>query len=384
MILKEYKERYTKYINHYKAEHVNPWHKIGEANLNEIYNNLVERMDIKNEFDFSYLMNYILKIISGKSDAHTIYTYYSPLPINFRIFGNRVFINYPENYNKSELLSINGIETARIILELDEVLTFGTEGKRRFELEKAFSNRFQLFSIPSLRDFDVMIFKYKTLINGEIKEIKLNKNIKYGMEAHNQRINEQYGKTSTYKIIDNCLIYNHNSSKQMYIEKTKASIEKIKNTNLDNINSIIIDLRGNTGGTSKANDDLINYLKTVNKNKIICLTDYRVFSAGRYALNDLINLGATTIGEEISTPMNCYGNCNWIKNDYFASSSAYFNPVLGWNALSKEEYNQGVQDKFIKPIIFKPDILVNEKLEDYLENKDIILEQAIKYSKNFK
>lgn len=112
------------------------------------------------------------------------------------------------------------------------------------------------------------------------------------------------------------------------------------------------------------------------------LTDYRIFSGGRYALNDLIKLGAITIGEEIATPMNCYGNNNWIENDYFASSSAYLNPVLEWSALSKEEFFMEVQDKYINPIIFKPDILINEQIEDYLENKDVIYEYAIKYSKD--
>ena len=98
--------------------------------------------------------------------------------------------------------------------------------------------------------------------------------------------------------------------------------------------------------------------------------------------NDLIKLGAITIGEEIATPMNCYGNNNWIENDYFASSSAYLNPVLEWSALSKEEFYMEVQDKYINPIIFKPDILINEQIEDYLENKDVIYEYAIKYSKD--
>lgn len=381
MILKVYEERYNKYINHYKDKHVNPWHEISEEKLNELYINQINKIDIKNEFDFSYLMNYIIKRLSGDSDAHTIYAYYSPLPMNFRIFDNRVYINYPEDYGKSELISINNVLTEKIIKELEEVLTYGTEGKRKFELEKAFSNRFQLFSIPSLRNFDDMIFKYKNL-NGEIKEIKLNKNIKYGNEAHIERINEQYGKTGKYKIINDVLIYNHNSSKPMYVEKSMESIEKIKNTNLEKVKVIIIDLRGNTGGSSKANEPLVNFLKTIKNKKLICLTDYRIFSGGRYALNDLIKLGAITIGEEISTPMNCYGNNNWIENDYFASSSAYLNPVLEWSALSKEEFYMEVQDKYINPIIFKPDILINEQIEDYLENKDVIYEYAIKYSKD--
>jgi hypothetical protein len=49
--------------------------------------------------------------------------------------------------------------------------------------------------------------------------------------------------------------------------------------------------------------------------KKLYLTDYRAFSSGSFVLCDLIKLGAKTIGDEIGTPMNHFGNNNWIYLD---------------------------------------------------------------------
>ena len=120
------------------------------------------------------------------------------------------------------------------------------------------------------------------------------------------------------------------------------------------------------------------------KDKIlICLTDYRVFSGGRYALRDLINLGAVTIGEEISTPINCYGNSNWInlEDHYFSISESYFNPFMNSQATTKEEYID-LSEEVKKPIIFHPDIIVEQTKDDYINGIDMILEYALKYIKS--
>ena len=59
----------------------------------------------------------------------------------------------------------------------------------------------------------------------------------------------------------------------------------------------------------------MNFIKNNPDKELICLTDYRVFSSGSFALMNLIDLGATTIGEEIGTPINSCGNSNWFNID---------------------------------------------------------------------
>ena len=134
MISIKYKNLYDRFIEHYKSVHVNPWHEIDENQLNQLYNNLTNSIDVDNDYNFKYLMDYIIKRLSGYDDAHTKYDLVSRLPMNFKMFENDILINYPDDLKKGKLLSINGISIDKIIEELEEVITYGTVGKRRYEI----------------------------------------------------------------------------------------------------------------------------------------------------------------------------------------------------------------------------------------------------------
>ena len=297
-------------------------------------------------------------------------------------FDDDVLVNYPYKLKGSKLLSINNISIDKVILELEEVITYGTSGKRKYEIENDLFNRYVLFGLPSFRNCNDLVFKVLKL-DGDILEIKFNKEEDYAKDMFSMS-KYRYGNNCSYKFVDNCLVYNHRSLQPGFEKMIINAMNNLRKENLDNIDTIIIDLRGNTGGNSALNKYLIDFLNEHKDKKLICLTDYRVFSGGRYALRDLINLGAITIGEEISTPLNCYGNSNYLNIDKysFSVSECYFHPFAFWNASSKEEFKNEATLELLKPLIFKPDILVNESKEDYINGVDTILEYAIFYSKN--
>ena len=54
MIKEKYSIAYNKFITEYKKVHLNPWHNISEEELNKIYNNLIQTMDINDIYDFKY------------------------------------------------------------------------------------------------------------------------------------------------------------------------------------------------------------------------------------------------------------------------------------------------------------------------------------------
>jgi hypothetical protein len=384
MISTKYKDIYEKFLNHYKNIHVNPWHEISEEQLENLYNELINSMDIDNDYNFTYFMNFIIKRLSGSSDAHTKYDHVSLLPINFRIFDNEVLINYPNELKGSKLISINGFNINLIIKELDNIITYGTDGKRKYELEKSLFNKYMLFGLPLLRNSDELVFEIEKN-NGEKVIKKFTKNEEYLDEVFDYN-RYRYGRNAKYKFIDNCLVYNHSSVQPGFKKYIENAIDNFKKEDLTDIDTIIIDIRGNTGGNSELNNILIDFLRENSDKKLICLTDYRVFSGGRYALRDLINLGAITIGEEISTPINCYGNSNWINIDenYFSVSECYFHPFLGWSVSSKEEFQEEITSDILIPCIFKPDILVETNKEDYIHGVDTILNYALDYAKQNK
>lgn len=382
MIDIKYKKIYDEFITKYEEIHVDPWHEINKEELDNIYNQLVNSMDINNDYSFKYFMDYIIKRLSGYSDAHTKYQKVDLIPLNFRMFDNEVLINYPDYMKGYKLVSINKIPLDNIIKELEEVITYGTDGKRRYELEKALFNKDIMFSLPPLKS-DELVYEIEDL-EGNIVQRTFSKNESY--DDMFDYDNYRFGNNTQYRFIDNCLVYNHSSVQQGFEKEIINSIEKLKEEDLSNIDTIIIDIRGNTGGDSRLNKLLIDFLEENKDKKLICLTDYRVFSSGRFVLKDLIDLGAVTIGEEISTPINCFGNSYWFEIDgyEFTVSRSYFHPLVEWGASSKEEFERGKNEDLLKPCIFKPSIPVNETKEDYINNIDTIINYALEHSKKMK
>ena len=378
MIDLKYRKIYEKFLENYKQIHVNPWHEIDEKELEKITNDLLQRYDVTGEYSFCYFMNYIIKRLSGISDAHTIYKPNAPISMNFKIFGEDVLVNYPSDLRGSKLVSINNVDIRQILKELDEILTYGTLGKKRIEMERALYNRCLIWGLPSLKESKELTFQILTRDNKFVtKTYEAKKDYQNEMFDYEKYL---YGDNATFEIKNNCLIYYHSSCQSSYKDKIAEAVASLYQLDISNIDTIIVDLRGNTGGNSAFNDALMAFLKQSHKN-LICLTDYRVFSAGRFALRDLINLGAITIGEEISTPLNCYGNNSKVDIDghIFSISSCYFHPFLGVSIRSKEEYKKLATPEVLKPVYFKPDIEINEKEEDYLMGEDTILNYAFMY-----
>ena len=245
-------------------------------------------------------------------------------------------------------------------------------------MERALFNRCFIWGLPSLKESKELTFQILTRDNKFVtKTYEAKKDYQNEMFDYEKYL---YGDNATFEIKNNCLIYHHSSCQSSYKDKIAEAVASLYQLDISNIDTIIVDLRGNTGGNSAFNDALMAFLKQSHKN-LICLTDYRVFSAGRFALRDLINLGAITIGEEISTPINCYGNNSKVDIDghIFSISSRYFHPFLGVSIRSKEEYKKLATSEVLKPVYFKPDIEINEKEEDYLMGEDTILNYAFMY-----
>ena len=267
--------------------------------------------------------------------------------------------------------------------QLEEIITYGTEGRSRRQLEIYLFNRVSLLSLPSLRGNSKIIYTIQ-MLNGEIVELEYDSKQKYEEKMFN--VGEYfYGRPGEYEIRDNALIYKHSSVQPQFEARIIESIDRLRQEDLSNVSKIIIDLRGNFGGNSKLNGYLMDFLRENADKELLVLTDYRVFSAGRYALVDLLKLGATTIGEEIGTPINCFGETNRMVHDgySFASSSAYFYPDK-CDVKNKDDFKRFVVDEIRKPIFFKPDVYVSTAKTDYINGIDTILEYALSYSKNNK
>ncbi len=383
MIDIKYKNIYEKFLEDYERIHISPWHNISKDKLKEYYNQLTNKLKIDDDYSFTYFMNYLLKIICGQDDAHTYLHSESSYSIKYKIIENEVLIDLPKDMHGYKLLTINNINIKDVINEFEKVIIYGTPGKRKYELEKALSNRMLLFGLPVFHDNKIndleLIFENN---NKTIKKIMINKTINY--ENNIEQDKNIFGEPGNFKINDQALIIEHSSVQPKFKEKIINNYNLMKNTDISDAKKIIVDLRGNIGGDSRLNEPLIEFLKMHKKLPLYVLTDYRVFSSGRIALRDLLELNAIAIGEEISTPINSFGNNTWISIDKyeFAIATKYFNPFKHYQISSKNEYNEKMNNERLQPIVFKPDFYVTQTKEDFLSGNDNILNFALNIDRN--
>lgn len=378
-MLEYYQNTLDEFINEYERLHVNPWHNITKKEFKNICKELINKIEIDDGYKFDYFMNYIIKRLSGVDDMHTKFRMRTTiLPFNYRIFNDEVVVNYPEGLRGSILESINEVSISKILKELDDIITYGTLERKRYELEKSLFDMSLLFSLPSLRESEELTFEFKT-ISGEIEKRTIDK--KDVMTSDDQFDIEEYyyGDTGTYEIKEDTLIYRHCSVQNEYKSIIEESINEIRSIDFNNISKIIIDLRGNIGGNSGLNKLLIDFLSEHKDKKLVVLTDYRISSSGSLALYDLIKLGCVTVGEGIGTPFNSYGEQVWldIGKYRFAVSTCYFIPSMNIKISDKYELSK-LDSEVFKPVIFKPDYYVKTTKEDFINNKDRVLEFALK------
>lgn len=378
-MLEYYQNTLDEFINEYERLHVNPWHNITKKEFKNICKELINKIEIDDGYKFDYFMNYIIKRLSGVDDMHTKFRMRTTiLPFNYRIFNDEVVVNYPEGLRGSILESINEVSISKILKELDDVITYGTLERKRYELEKSLFDMSLLFGLTSLRESEELTFEFKT-ISGEIEKRTIDK--KDVMTSDDQFDIEEYyyGDTGTYEIKEDTLIYRHCSVQNEYKSIIEESINEIRSIDFNNISKIIIDLRGNIGGNSGLNKLLIDFLSEHKDKKLVVLTDYRISSSGSLALYDLIKLGCVTVGEGIGTPFNSYGEQVWldIGKYRFAVSTCYFIPSMNIKISDKYELSK-LDSEVFKPVIFKPDNYVENTKEDFINNKDKVLEFALK------
>ena len=377
-MLEYYQNTFDEFINEYERLHVNPWHNITKKEFKNICKELINKIEIDDEYKFNYFMNYNIKRLSGVDDVHTKFRMRTTiLPFNYRIFNDEIVVNFPEGLRGSTLESINEVSVSKILKELDDIITYGTLERKRYELEKSLFDMSLLFSLPSLRESEELIFEFKT-ISGEIEKRTIYK--RDAMTSDEQFDIEEYyyGDTGTYEIKDNTLIYRHCSVQNEYKSIIEESVNEIRSIDFNNISKIIIDLRGNIGGNSELNKLLIDFLSEHKDKKLVVLIDYIISSSGSLALYDLIKLGCVTVGEEIGTPFNSYGEQVWldIGKYRFAVPTCYFIPSMNIKISDKYELSK-LDSKIFEPVIFKPDYYVESTKEDFINNKDRVLEFAL-------
>lgn len=351
------------YLNHSKEE------------LYDYINQFLTHNNVNNDYDFYYLMKCIIKYMSSFSDSHTM-VYKNDntwFPIRFKVVNNNVYIDrcFDKKMLRKIINNINGIDINVIINEIANCTSYGTNGWLLSNIEGKLCSKNDLLSLPCMNSKDgKIVFE---LENDE--KISFDINEKYELETiYPKKEIEQYN------VIDDMLVFKYPSCKENYrpdINKIEEIIEE------SSIKKFLLDLRGNSGGNSSIIEPLIEYLS--NKDlELFTLVDRGVFSSGRFAAIEMKRIGSKIVGEEIGTPINCFGYVSGKgitpnSNIHFNFARVYWYEDNGFmkGIYTKEELKK--RDKeFFKPKYLIPDIPIEINEEEYINSlEDVFFNKCI-------
>ena len=376
------KELDKKYYN--ESMHLDFYFLHSKKELNNFINTFLKNNKINDDYDFFYFMNCIIKYMSGHIDAHTrliMSNNNNSYPLSIQSINNKLYVTRcsEEKYSYSELLEINNVSISKITEELEKCTSYGTTNWFFNRLHSDLNDKNILLSLPSIKN-NAKYIEYNTS-KGIIK-YEINKDYSKELALIRKEDFKQY------QIKDNILIFKYPKCADKFI----PDIQKIKKLIHDNnIDTFILDLRGNSGGRSSLIEPLIKYLKRT-KLKLVTLVNKSVFSSGRMAAINMLKIGSKIVGQGIGTPINCFGYI--FGNGELPNTKFTFNfSRVYWYEDKKRHIIKGIYTKkklhkfpksFFEPKYLEIDYYINLTIDDYKSEKDVMLEKCCDWIKNNK
>jgi hypothetical protein len=359
--MKQELERILKIL---EDNHIDFYANVDKQTIEKYIEELLESNKLEDKYDLYYIINKVIKKALMKNDSHTVVLFKDNerVPLKFSFFNNKLYVTDAKDSKLlySEVVEVNGIDINEVLSLLEETITYSTKGWKEFCLAR------DIASISKLRALKIFNksakAEYTFLKNNEKKKILFK----------NDPLNSKKIPNYTYDIKDNIMHIIYNSCEDE--EQMNKLVDIVKQHS--EINNYIIDLRGNIGGNSNIIKPLIEVLKG---KKIITLVNNAVYSSGIFAIVDLKNIGSIFVGTEVGSSINCFCNVKRIELDDFIVLSSckyyYFDGNKIVPVSTKEEYEK-LDEKYKENYFFKPDYLVEEKLEDLINNNDVYMAKA--------
>lgn len=354
-----------------------------EQKLNDV---LKDKINL-DRYDVMYYSNYLIKYLLHPDDSHTnvFPKDFKLLPIIFKyIDGDFYVIKVIDSMNDAlygKLTHINGVGIDTIKKELEDMICYSTDAHLKSIMSYRISSAEVLKSLPSINNKTNTI-KY-TIENNSIEET-----FAFNLAEEFSKIDDIHVMNYTYDLIDDSLVLHYTCCKNE--ERMNEFVSEIKDvSNKNNISKFILDLRGNTGGSTNVSIPLINFLEDKN---VVVLIDYDVFSAAAMLCLELKKMGFLFVGTDIGTTLSCFGNIEVI--DYpnleliIRKSYKYFyyGDDLNYHIYYKDSFNNFVRSKEefnrIDKGVFTSDIYSIKSIDDYKNGTDTPLETAINLLNN--
>lgn len=358
-----------------ETKHINFYHSHTKKELLDYIINYTKTHDLKNDYDFMYMMRSIIKYMGNNLDMGTSIDFptFNALPFRVKFVDGGLYIDGKNSqYNKGKLLEINGVSVNKIIEEIEGCVTYGTVGGYETKVEKFFLSIDNILSLPSIDSkSDKITFKTNA----------------GSFDIENRPYEQEHIEYEKYSIDGHTLIFKCPYCK----EECAPDIQKIEGlVNLYKIENFVLDLRGNNGGNNSVILPLIKYLKA-NSFNLTTIVDKGVSSSGQLAMMEMKRMGSNIIGEDIGTQTNYFGGCysnGTLGNTHFKYSLSkallYYdeNSFRMRGIFTREELNKHKDEvlklrylKLDKEIIYTANDFICDRdpVKEYIENNKSVL-----------
>lgn len=349
------KETLFKIFETAEREHKNLFHSISKRKFYKELNKVAEKIETldKKQINFE-----LMRLFALFRDGHTEYKISAKkLPLKFYLIEDKfIIIEIANKYSKllySEIKSINGVDIREIYNKAKPLISTENDIWLNYKIFDNLRNAYFLNSL-GLQNCDKSIeiavgdkvYKINSLDTETIKSPYFVRENNYSITTTNGKVILTYAKC---KEDDN---YSFDSL-----------ITDLQN-NLSQNSKFIIDLRFNTGGNSAYFDRIVNEVLRPKNIKGIALINKGCYSSTMFAVADLKSLGFVLLGSNTGGELCSYGDLGLCDVDgwKFSVSTKYF-----------DKRKKGVHTKHF----VKPDIVVKNSLQDYINNNDAVLNKAI-------
>lgn len=359
------------------------WHlDFFHTHTKEELNNFIKELRLEekelDDYTFNYYMNVIIKYMNSSLDSHTSLKYpkVTFLPYKLKwVCDVGLFIDYSidNKIRKAKILSVNGVKVEELIETYEKSISYGSINHLYACLERDFRSLETLYSLPNFKRIDRQL---QIVTDKEILAIDLEK--EYNIEPPMT--------VPDFFIQDGTLVFRYQSCHSYYIPIIDDLIKNLDiGIKTKKVTKFVLDLRDNGGGNSGIIKPLIEYLKDKDL-ELVTIVNKGVFSSGRFAVIEMQRLRSKIVGEQIGTPINCFGNV--LKPPALTNTKQQ--PIFSktyWYLDTNKEKMVGIYEKqklsqfdkeFFRPQLLKLDEEYKETIDDFYNDCDIFLGQAIK------
>lgn len=365
-------------------KHKNPFSVISREEFEERTSKLEENVD---KLDNHQVFSELGKIIASIKDAHTSTNYWDgkKYPLEFYLINDDMYVvNTDESLKDmiySKIISVDGVSWDILNEELSQQISYENESWLNLMLSNYFLPAY-LYSAGVKNDLDFHMFNVEK--DGEIQKFQV------PILSYKDPVNFYWGKSSDKMLGNFEKYYDYTyvqENKTLYFEyNVCADMEDMKfkdfNDNMfqiiesNEVENIIVDLRGNSGGDSEIlnpfTERLKSYVASNDDVKIYILVGRSTMSSGMFAIFRIKEAApdAISIGEPTGGAIDCYGE---VKVFYLPNSQLPIQYSTKYFEFSKV-YNYVPQESNT----YTPDILISPSIGDFMNNNDLVLKHVFK------